>query len=177
MVDTAILERARNNDEGAIEALVAQFSPVIRGISRSYYLCGGDGDDLYQIGLIGFYDALRSYDSTKRVEFAKFAKVCIHNKIMDAIKESNRKKHSPLNNAVEFDSLDVAESTDPEMIFLVREQLLSVYSAIDFKLSDYEKSVLNMYIDGFSCAEIAERVGKSEKSVRNAIARIRNKLT
>lgn len=177
MLDTAILDKARNNDESAVAELVAEFSPVIRAISRSYFLCGGDSDDLYQLGLIGFYDALRMYDPSKNVEFSKFAKVCIHNKIMDAIKEATRKKHAPLNTAVGFDTLEAVESTDPEKIFLVREQLLSVYSAIDFKLSDYEKSVLNMYIDGFSYKEIAERVGKSVKSVTNAISRIRNKLT
>ena len=176
MLDTAILERARNNDDAAIAVLVEQFSPIIRAISRSYFLYGGDGDDLYQFGLIGFYDAIKSFDESKNVEFTKYAKVCIHNKIMDAVKESTRKKHLPLNNAVEYDSLKDADSTDPEKIFLVREQLLSVYSAIDFKLSDYEKLVLNMYIDGFSYTEISKRVNKSVKSVTNAIARIRSKL-
>ena len=176
MLDTAILERARQNDEGAISQLVEDFSSVIRGISQSYFIYGGDSDDLYQLGLIGFYEAIKAYDPSKSVEFSKFAKVCIHNKIMDAIKESGRKKHSPLNTAVGFDSDYAVESRDPEKIFLVREQLLSVYSAIDFKLSDYEKSVLNMYIDGFSYKDISQRVGKSVKSVSNAISRIRNKL-
>lgn len=176
MLDTAILERARAGDQRAIGELVEKFSPVISAISRSYFLYGGDYDDLYQLGLIGFYDAIKGYDRTKNVEFSKFAKVCVHNKIMDAIKESGRKKHSPLNNAVDFDSVEAVESTDPEKIFLVREQLLSVYSAIDFKLSEYEKSVLNLYVDGFSYNDIAARVGKSAKSVSNAISRIRNKL-
>ncbi len=176
LLDTAILAKARNNDEAAIASLVKQFSPIIRAISRSYFIYGGDGEDLYQMGLIGFYDALKSFDETKNVEFTKYAKVCIHNKILDAVKESTRKKHLPLNNAVEYDTIKDADGTDPEKIFLVREQLLSVYSAIDFKLSDYEKYVLNMYIDGFSYPEISQRVGKSVKSVTNAIARIRNKL-
>ncbi len=176
MLDTAIFERAKNNDEGAIAALVRQFSPVIHAISRSYFLYGGDSDDLYQLGLIGFYEAIQKFDNEKNVDFARFAKVCIHSKIIDAIKESNRKKHSPLNTAVGFETLDAVGDGDPEKIFLVREQLLSVYSAIDFKLSDYEKSVLNMYIDGFSYKEISQRVGKDVKSVTNAICRIRNKL-
>ena len=176
MLDTAILGRAKNNDEGAITVLVRQFSPVIRAISHSYFLYGGDDEDLYQLGLIGFYDAIQRYDKEKNDDFVKFAKVCIHSKIIDAIKESNRKKHSPLNTAVGFETVDAVGFDDPEKIFLVREQLLSVYSAIDFKLSDYEKLVLNMYVDGFSYKEISERVGKDVKSVTNAIARIRNKL-
>ena len=176
MLDTAILERAKNNDEGAIAVLVRQFSSVIRAISHSYFLYGGDDEDLYQLGLIGFYDAIQRYDKQKNDDFAKFAKVCIHSKIIDAIKESNRKKHSPLNTAVGFETVDAVGFDDPEKIFLVREQLLSVYSAIDFKLSDYEKLVLNMYVDGFSYKEISQCVGKDVKSVTNAISRIRNKL-
>lgn len=176
MLDSTILERARLGDESAIEALTKQFTPIITAISRSYFILGGDSDDLFQLGMIGFYEAIKSYDATKNVAFEKYAKVCIHNKILDAIKESGRKKHSPLNTAVGFDKVDAATTTDPEKIFLIREQLLSVYTAIDFKLSDYEKLVLNLYIDGFSYSEIAKRVGKSVKSVSNAVARIRNKL-
>ena len=103
-------------------------------------------------------------------------KICVHSKIIDAIKEANRKKHSPLNTAVGIDNVQVVSSMDPEKRFIVREQLLSVYSAIDFKLSDYEKRVLNLYIDGLSYKEIAARVGTSLKSVGNAISRIRHKL-
>lgn len=177
MLDTTILNRARNNDQSAIEALLNDFKPKIEAIARSYYINGGDFDDLFQIGLIAFYDAIKNYDSTKNVAFEKFAKVCIHNKIIDAIKESERKKHSPLNSAVGFEKIDAVEHFDPEKIFLVREQLLTVYSAINFKLSSYEKRVLNMYIDGFSYSEIAKSVGKSVKSVTNALCRIRHKLT
>ncbi|MBQ8794358.1 MAG: sigma-70 family RNA polymerase sigma factor [Clostridia bacterium] len=172
----SILNRAQNDDESAIEILTKEFSNVISGISRSYFIYGGDSDDLYQIGLIGFYDAIKKFDSSKNTDFIKFAKICIHSKIIDAIKEANRKKHSPLNTAVGIDSVNAISSIDPEKRFIVREQLLSVYSAIDFKLSDYEKAVLNLFIDGLSYKEIASRMGTSVKSVNNAIVRIRNKL-
>ena len=95
---------------------------------------------------------------------------------MDAIKEANRKKHSPLNTAVGIDSVNAISSIDPEKRFIVREQLLSVYAAIDFKLSDYEKDVLNLFVDGLSYKEIAMRLNTNVKSVNNAIVRIRIKL-
>lgn len=174
--DISIIEKAREGDENAVSYLTSQFAHVIRGITRSYFLYGGDSDDLYQIGLIAFYDAVKKFDGTKNSDFVKFAKVCIHSKIIDAIKESNRKKHSPLNTAVGFDKLDAVGSVDPEKLFLAREQLLAVYSAIDVKLSSYEKRVLNLYVDGFSYKEISARIGKSVKSVDNAISRIRSKL-
>lgn len=172
----SILQRAKNNDDGAVSILTKEFAGVIGGISKSYFIYGGDSDDLYQIGMIGFYDAIKKYDSTKNDDFIKFAKICIHSNIIDAIKEANRKKHSPLNTAVGIEGINAISSIDPEKRFIVREQLLSVYSAIDFKLSDYEKGVLNLYIDGLSYKEIAERIGTNAKSVANAISRIRNKL-
>lgn len=175
-IDISTVKDAQSGDEGAVCRLTASFSPVIRAISNSYFLYGGDSEDLYQIGLIAFFDAIKKFDSTKSSDFTKFAKVCIHSKIIDAIKEANRKKHSPLNTAVGFDRVDAVGSVDPEKLFLIREQLIAVYSAIDVKLSDYEKRVLNLYIDGFSYKEIAKRIGKSPKSVDNAISRIRNKL-
>lgn len=174
--DISIIEKARDGDENAVGYLTSSFAPVIRAISRAYFLYGGDSEDLYQIGLIAFYDAIKKFDGAKNGDFVKFAKICIHSRIIDAIKEANRKKHSPLNTAVGFDKIDEVGSVDPEELFLAREQLLGVYSAIDVKLSDYEKRVLNLYIDGLSYKEIAARVGKSAKSVDNAISRIRSKL-
>ncbi len=174
--DLSILEKAKNGDANALDSLTSCFSPVIRAISGSYFLYGGDSEDLYQIGLIAFYDAVKKFDLSKNTDFTRFAKVCIHSRIMDAIREANRKKHSPLNTAVGFENIDAVSSVDPEKLFLAREQLLTVYSQIEAKLSDYEKLVLNLYVDGLSYKEIARRVGKSVKSVDNAITRIRNKL-
>lgn len=173
---TTLLQRCKADDENAVNQLAKQFSGTIRSISNSYFIYGGDSDDLYQIGLIGFFDAVKKYDQSKNTDFAKFAKICVHSKIIDAIKEANRKKHSPLNTAVGIDNVHAVSSMDPEKRFIVREQLLSVYSAIDFKLSDYEKCVLNFYIDGLSYKEIAVRMGTSVKSVGNALSRIRSKL-
>lgn len=172
----SVLERAKSDDQLALSQLASHFSSVIRSISTSYFLYGGDSDDLFQLGLIGFYEAIKKFDTAKSSDFVKFAKICIHSKIMDAIKEANRKKHSPLNNAVGIDGIEVQVSVDPEERFIIREQLLAVYADIDLKLSEYEKTVLNLFTDGLSYKEIAAITGKSEKSVGNAISRIRSKL-
>lgn len=174
--EKSILQQAKAGNESAIEFLATQFSPIIRSISKSYFLSGGDSEDLYQLGLIGFYESIKRFDFEKNVDFIKFAKLCIHSKIMDAIKEASRKKHSPLNTAVGIDNINAVSVADPEAQFIVREQLLSVYAKIDVKLSEYEKLVLSLYVDGLSYAKIGEMLGKSTKSVANAITRIRNKL-
>lgn len=172
----SIIALAKLGDERAIEEITSEFSGVLYAIAGSYFIYGGDIDDLYQIALIALNDAIIKYDPVKNPDFFKFAKICIHNKIIDAIKEANRKKHSPLNTAVDINNISAVGSTDPEKQFLVREQLLAIYSAIDVKLSDYEKKVLNFYIDGLSYKEIAKRLRVSPKSVGNAISRIRSKL-
>lgn len=175
-IEKNIYEKARTGDEVAMSELVNSFSPLISSIAGSYFMYGGDNDDLYQIGLIGFSEAVKRYDADKNVDFYKYAKICIHSKIIDAIKEANRKKHSPLNTAVDFDEVNIVSSIDPEQQVIVREQLLSVYSQMDIKLSEYEKQIINLYIEGLSYKEISERIGTSVKSVSNAIGRIRSKL-
>lgn len=170
------LLKAKKNDQRAISELTSQFSDVLRAIAGSYFIYGGDTDDLYQISLIAFNDAIIKFDFSKNKDFLKFAKICVHNKIIDAIKESNRKKHSPLNNALDIDNVSPVNYVDPEKEFIIREQLNDIYSAIDIKLSDYEKEVLTLYIDGLSNKEIASRMQTTQKSIANAIYRIRNKL-
>ena len=175
-VDIVTLRKAREGDDSAVKSLAAQFDGVIKAIARSCFIYGGDADDLYQIGLIGFYDAIRRYDPDRNDDFSRFAKICINSRLIDAIKEAGRKKHLPLNTAVDFDNVALQGGVDPEKALLLREELLRVYADIDVKLSDYEKLVLNYYIDGLSYKEIAVRTGKDVKSVSNAVARIRAKL-
>ena len=174
--ETELIAAAQSGSDGALKTLTERYSSVIRAISGSYFISGGDSEDLYQIGLIAFCDAVNSFDCDKSSDFSKYVKVCIHRRMIDAVKEANRIKHAPLNTAVDFQTVNASGGTDPERLFIIREQLLNVYAAIDIKLSDYEKTVLNYYIDGLSYREIAARVGKSIKSVDNAISRIRSKL-
>lgn len=175
-VDINTLRKAREGDDSAVKTLAARFDGVIRGIAGSYSIPGADAEDRYQIALIGFYDAVQRFDAAKSSGFARFARICINSRLIDACKEAERKKNMPLNTAVGYDEMPLAGSVDPEKALLIKEELLSVYAAIDVKLSDYEKLVLNLYIDGLSNKEIAARTGKTVKSVSNAVARIRRKI-
>ncbi len=175
-VDVSLVEQAKNGNEQAMETLAGMFSRMIRATARSYFLPGGDADDLFQIGMIGFYDAVKSYGSGENCAFETYARVCVHNRILDAVRESGRKKHLPLNTAVDFDKTHAKVGDDPESIVILRERLDGVLSDIEGKLSDLEKQVLRMYVDGYSYREIAARIGKNTKAVDNAVSRIRAKL-
>ena len=167
---------AKKDDQDAFNEITKYFYPIIKNIASSYFIYGGDENDIIQEGFIGLYNAVRSYDDQKNDSFEKYAKICIHRSIITAIKSASRKKHSPLNDYIEIDKQDVISNDNPEKLVLNREKILLIYEKIDVELSDFEKSVLELFIDGYSYKEIAIKLKKPVKSVDNAIARIRSKL-
>lgn len=176
------------NDNDAIEYLIKKYMGVVKRESRTLYLIGAESEDLVQEGLIGFLKAIRDYDDSKGASFSTFATLCIKRQMLTAVKLSNRKKHSPLNSYVSFyaaesdgekelvEELEAGDNSSPEEIIFGRLESESMQFAIDSKLSKYEKSVLAEYLKGDSREEISRRIGKSEKSIDNAIQRIRKKL-
>lgn len=174
--DPSLLLRARENEPEALAAIFGQMTGLVASIAASYYLAGGDQDDLLQEGFIGLLRAVRTYDSTRCDSFEKYAKICIHRSILSAIKSASRKKHAPLNDSVEISDQLPQQSANPEDLFVMRENLVSMYAMIDIKLTPLERSVLDLYVEGLSHKEIAARLSKNCKAVDNALSRIRNKL-
>ena len=174
--DAALLAGAMQNEPQATGQVFARFAPLVRTIAASYFLMGGDEEDLYQEGLIGLMQALRTYDAQKCDSFVKYAKICIHRSMLTAIKAAARKKHEPLNLSVQIPEDTTQSVGDPEERVLMREKLISLYAMIDVKLSEKEKSVLDLYVEGFSQKEIAAALSITPKAVDNALTRIRNKF-
>ena len=174
--DIELVRRAQAGDENAQAKVIRYFFPMVRKISRSYFIYGGDYEDIFQEGLIGLLGAIRSYDRAKSDNFVKYAKLCVNRSIMSAIKSAGRKKHLPLNSSVDITGETALSYDDPEETVIIRERLGAVNSKIDSRLSELEKNVLDLYLDGLSYKEISVRLGKSAKAVENAIWRIRNKL-
>lgn len=162
------------------------------------YLIGSDEEDLIQEGMIGLFQAIRGYEKDKESSFATFARLCIKRQVYSAVTASNRKKHQPLNTYVSFDEPAFAEisgfskdrdqtvedvisaaeeHTNPEKIMLDREQVDMIESVIVERLSNLEKKVLNLYLEGKSYDDIASELKKSRKAIDNAIQRIRKKFT
>lgn len=189
--DERLVLMAREGDDKAEEFLLTKYKNFVRSKARTYFLVGGDSDDLIQEGMIGLYNAIGRYDETKDSSFMTFAAICINNKMLSAVSADNRLKNAPLNGYVSIYStvtdeegeeaalsevLSARQSGNPEDIFLDKEQKELMKDRMLDRLSRLEKEILSYYMEGLSYARIAKLVGKPEKSVDNAIQRIRSKL-
>lgn len=187
--DEELIERIRRQDPAAMDYLLDKYRNMVKRETREVYIIGADSEDLMQEGMIGLFKAIRDYNEDKNCSFHTFASLCVKRQICTAVTTSNRKKHYPLNhyisfysqdeetNSVVMDVLAAAENSNPESNLLMQEQMGGLVDKMDTLLSKYERRVLELYLDGLSYGRIAEELGKTEKSVDNAIQRIRRKLT
>ncbi len=168
-------------DRSAEEALVLRYARLVRASARPFFLAGGDSEDLIQEGMLGLLAAIREFRSGRGARFATYAQVCIRRRIISAVRTAAGGKHAPLNDYVSLEpSLLLAdmESTpgNPEDVVIHQEALRALEQAITSQLTPLEAQVLARYLEGSSYAEIAESVGRSPKSVDNAVQRIRRKV-
>ena len=192
MSDDELLELINKKDTDALDFLICKYKDLVNSKVNKYFIIGAEKEDIVQEGLIGLYKAIKDYKPDKQNSFKSFANLCIERQLITAIKSSNRQKHMPLNSylslkmtAVENEDgnndtqiVDVLENTvieDPLDTITKKEYFLSVENVIDSSLSDFEKKVLNRYVQGESYVKIAERLDAPVKSVDNAIQRIRKK--
>ncbi len=184
--DDELIARLRAGDEDVVDHLLDKYRSVVRRKSNAMFLIGGDTDDLNQEGMIGLYKAIRDYDPQKEASFSTFANMCIQRQMYTAVEASQRKKHSPLNSYVSIDEREEleniialhenSENSNPETMYIDQENAGNIRRKIDELLSVYEKKVLNLYLSGLKADEIASVLEKKQKSVENAIGRIRSKI-
>lgn len=171
----------------AEECLVTRYNRLVRSCARPLFLIGGDSEDLIQEGMVGLIKAVREYDDSKEASFRTFAEVCIRNRLYSALRAAARDKHSPLNQSVPLDTpffdsnsytFDIGRtvSQSPEEFLIDREHTQDLLTNFKKQLSEFETKIMGYYLDGLSCREIAETVGKTPKSVDNAVQRIRRKV-
>ena len=190
MADEEIVALAQEGDGAALEYLLNKYKNFVRTKARSYFLIGADHEDIVQEGMIGLYKAIRDFKSEKLTSFRAFAELCVTRQIITAIKTATRQKHIPLNSYVSLNKpiydeesdrtlLDVISEevpSDPEAMLIDREDLSFIEGRIGEMLSDLEKQVLVLYMEGKSYVEISRAMGRHVKSVDNALQRIKRKL-
>ena len=190
MTDEEIVEIARVGDIDAQEYLINKYKNYVRAKARTYFLLGGDKEDLIQEGMIGMYKAIRDFRSDKLSSFRAFAELCITRQIITVIKTATRQKHIPLNSYVSLNKpiydedsdrtlLDVITGnkvTDPEELIISREEFTEIETKMGELLSSLEWKVLMYYLEGKSYQEIAEDLGRHVKSIDNALQRVKRKL-
>ena len=172
-------------DQTAGNELMQRYRQMVRSCTRPYFLAGGDSEDLLQEGMIGLLSAMREYKSEAGTTFRTFAELCVRRRVISAAKAASRQKHAPLNDGVSLEELLSVEgsgalpdhfSRSPEDELLERESAQDFLNAYSGYLSPFEAEILGHYLSGLSFGEIAQRCGRSEKSVDNAVQRIRKKL-
>ncbi len=193
MSDEQLLQEIKeNNSEEALEFLICKYKELVNTKVGKYFMIGAEREDIVQEGLIGLYKAIKDYKIGMQNSFKSFANLCIERQLITAIKTSNRQKHMPLNsylslnmtayngdeNGNETEVVDVLDANvieDPLDTITKKEYMNTVGTVIDNSLSDFEKKVLNRYVQGESYMKIAQKLDMPVKSVDNAIQRIRKK--
>jgi RNA polymerase sporulation-specific sigma factor len=188
--DHYLIALAKQGRADAYDRIVRRYHGFVRLKASSYFLIGGDGDDLIQEGLVGLYKAVRDYRSDRESSFRNFAELCITRQIITAVKTSTRNKHTPLNEYVSFSQTPAAGDGDPTLDELLpgpsvhdpvnqvisAEELHSLVGCLSSVLSELESSVLSLYLDGYSYEAVAERLGCDTKTVDNALQRVKRKV-
>jgi RNA polymerase sporulation-specific sigma factor len=190
--DLQLVLRSRNGDSEALDLLIRRYTGFVRLKSSSYFLAGGDSEDLVQEGLIGLYKAVRDFRPDKETSFRSFAELCVTRQIITAIKTATRFKHSPLNTYVSFshtpagqeadgdctlgDALPGPSVDDPSICVISTEELQSLVFCLGTGLSRLEADALKLYLEGSSYEEMAAELGCDTKTIDNALQRVKRKV-
>ena len=192
LADLQLVMRARNGDDQALDALIRRYTGFVRLKASSYFLAGGDSEDLIQEGLIGLYKAVRDFRHDKETSFRSFAELCVTRQIITAIKTATRFKHSPLNTYISFSNTPAGQDSDsdvtlgdalpgptvddPSICVISTEELQSLVFSLGTGLSKLEADALKLYLEGSSYEEMAEELGCDTKTIDNALQRVKRKV-
>lgn len=182
--DEELIFRFKRGETEILDYLMEKYKNMVRKKARAMFLIGGDNDDLIQEGMIGLFKAVRDYQPEKEASFQTFARICVDRQIYNAIQNSNRQKHQPLNSYISLSQEDGENEEhlpdmwveNPESIIIDQENVRDLEQEITCTLSPMENQVLDYYLDGNGYTEIAKIMGKTPKSIDNALQRIRGKI-
>lgn len=192
LTDESIVKMAQEGSSTAYEYLISKYRGLAKNKSKSYYIAGGDNEDVIQEGMIGIFKAVRDFDETQNTSFRTFAEICINRQIITAIKTANRQKHQILNESVSLNmpadrdndetpaltELLAANSadTDPEAMMLMKEVVDYLKANEKDLFSNLENEIWNQMLKGKNYREIAHALRRPAKTVDNAIQRIKRKI-
>lgn len=190
MTDEELSIKAQSGDENAVNTLLSKYKSLVNQIARSYFLTGGDMEDIVQEGMIGLYKAIKHFNNSKTASFKTFASTCIKHQIQSAVRIASSAKNQVLSSAVPIvDKINNEEDDEKiEIIFpsdlpspddklLEQERMQEIKDKIKKSLSTLELKVLSLYLKGYSYNEISSIGNISKKSIDNALSRIKNKLS
>jgi len=187
-----LIALAKQGNADAYDRIVRRYHSFVRLKASSYFLVGGDADDLIQEGLVGLYKAVRDFRTDRESSFRNFAELCITRQIITAVKTATRNKHTPLNGYVSFSSSPAGAASDgdatldellpgptvhdPVNQVVSSEELRALVDCLTSVLSELEAEVLSLYLDGHSYCRVGELLGCDTKTVDNALQRVKRKV-
>ncbi len=191
LTDEQLIQKLRGGEREIMDYIMDKYKSMVRKKARAMYLLGGENEDLIQEGMIGLIKAVRDYDAEQGSSFSSFAELCVSRQMYSAIEASRRKKHLPLNSYISLyeesedshdgkkmpliDTIEPAQETDPEALYFSKEYTEAFVEQLNGNLSQLERNVLYLHLMGTDYRKIADLLGKSPKSIDNAIQRIRGK--
>ena len=187
-----LIKKAKKGDTDAVTALLNKYKDRVSSVAKTLFLMGGERDDLIQEGMIGLFSAITGYDESAGASFSTFADLCIRRQMYKAIESGNRQKNIPLNEYVSFytpvtsddedkdlrliDTMKADEDANPEERVISEENAKNFEAKLLAAFSPLERKVFELYIAGYgNNAAMGEALGISEKSVDNALVRIKTK--
>lgn len=191
--DEQLVELAKAGNLDAEEHLIRKYKELVRSKSQFYFIIGADGDDVVQEGMIGLFKAIHSYEAGNNASFKTFADICVNRQIISAIRTASRKKHEPLNESISLNDPvsveDPAENDftlqeiirgscemEPEQELMMKVLMEEISNNEDNVFSTFEMQVWELYSRGINYREIADKLGKSPKTIDNAIQRTKKKI-
>lgn len=193
LTDEQLIKELRDGNNEIMDYLMERYKSMVKKKARAMYLLGGENDDLIQEGMIGLIKAVRDFDPEQKASFSCFADLCVSRQMYSAIEASKRKKHLPLNSYISLyeeseinngngekkvaliDLIEPEQETDPEALFFGKEYTAAFVEQLNDSLSSMERRVLYLHMLGTDYRKIAELLGRSPKSVDNALQRIKSK--
>lgn len=185
MTDQELFAKAREGDQAAIAEVLSRNKGLVNKIARSYYLVGGDLEDLIQEGMIGLYRAIKNYDPSRNNKFSTLAYICIRHQIQASVKKANSHNNQVLSKA--YPILDQSDDEDAEIVLpsdlptpdnqlMLQETIKEKVDKINSVLSPHEQEIFNLYMQGYNNSDMAKLSGRPRKSIDNALTRIRSKV-
>lgn len=188
--DEEIVKLASLGDKSALDYILDKYKGLVKVKARAYFIIGADKEDIIQEGMIGLYKSIRDYQESRETSFKVFAELCITRQMITAIKSATRQKHIPLNSYISLnkpvydgesektylDTIASLKSLNPEELFIGKESKSFIEKHINRTLTKLECKVLELYLQGKNYTEISSIVQKPEKSIDNALQRVKRKL-
>ena len=191
--DEELIDRINGGEKEIADYVIGKYKNLVRNVSRSMHILGGDSDDLLQEGMIGLYKAIRDFDKEKDASFMTFARMCVQRQLYTAVTAANRKKHLPLNEYISIYASGSGDDEDeggrqladvllsvtdrsPEQLLMNSELLAEIDSIMENELSPMERDVMSLCMTGMTGGEAAKVLSIDSKTADNAYTRAKAKI-